>query len=275
MIDSKTTPDHLQPPVTLAEKLERSKSTERIDYSEIGCEGLSDPLVEITSSERVIVEPFWELPGDFEGERYADYITEHPEYQGVYLRPELKERVERAAVSLDPKYKLVVRAGHRPGEVQKRLLMDCVQDYKQDNPGVSDEQALAHARTFVSDPDISPPPHCCGAAIDVDLFDTERKEYVDFGSPMNADDERSYLHYGGLTQEQQANRMMLLSAMLDQGLASVAFEWWHFSYGDETWAWFYRQKDSLYGLIEPQLQPSADASASHTPPNQANTPPRP
>lgn len=241
------------PPNTLQDRIERSKSTERIDYSQIDCLNLQDPLVELKTSENILVEPYWTLEGDFEGDRYAAYIDEHPEYQGIYIRPELLTRLEKAAESLGPRYQLVARAGHRPIDVQRKLLTDCLQDYKDDNPGVSDEDALKHARTFVSDPDVSPPPHCCGSAIDVDMFDTEKDEYVDFGSPNGADDERSYLHFDGITPEQKEMRMTLLSAMLDQGLASVAFEWWHFSYGDETWAWFYGQKDSLYGLIEPDF----------------------
>ena len=39
---------------------------------------------------------------------------------------------------------------------------------------------------------------------------------------------------------------MLVSAMLDAGLASCKTEWWHFSYGDQLWAWFYGNKESLY-----------------------------
>lgn len=238
---------------TLHERIERSKSTERIDYTEIGCLNHTDPLVEMKPTENILVEPYWTIEGDFEGGMYADYMAEHPEYNGVYIRPELLIRVEKAADSLAPQYKLVIRAAHRPRDVQRRLLVECMQDYKDDNPGVSDDEAHKHASLFVSDPDSSPPPHCCGSAVDVDLFDVEKDEYVDFGSPNGADDERSYLHYDGIAAEHKEMRMKLLSAMLDQGLASVAFEWWHFSYGDETWAWFYGQKDCLYGLLEPDF----------------------
>ena len=241
------------PQATIQDRIKRSKSTERIDYSQIDCLNLPDPLVELKPSENIMVEPYWTIEGDFEGDRYTAYIAEHPEYQGVYIRPELFTRLEKAAESLGPQYKLVARAGHRPIDVQRKLLIDCLQDYKDDNPGVSDDDALYHARTFVSDPDVSNPPHCCGSAIDVDMYDVEIDEYVDFGSPNGADDERSFLHYDGITTEQKEKRMLLLTAMLGQGLASVAFEWWHFSYGDETWAWFYGQKSSLYGLIEPDF----------------------
>jgi D-alanyl-D-alanine dipeptidase len=236
--------------MNLAEKIERSKSTERINFSKIGCRNQQDPLVKVESSGRIIVEPIWTVAGDFEGGMYANYIAKHSAYDGVYVRSELLARLQKVADSLDDRYKLIVRAGHRPIDVQKRLLRECMQDYKQDNPGVSDEEALEHARTFVSDPDVMLPPHCSGAAIDVDLMNVETNTFVDFGSPINIDDDISYLHYQDISAEQKENRMLLLAAMLDQGLASTAFEWWHFSYGDEVWAWFYHNPDCLYGLID-------------------------
>ena len=232
------------------ERVERSKSKERIDYTKIGFSELDDPLVKVESSDKVMVEPVWTLEGDFEGGMYADYIAEHPEYDGIYVRSELLKHLEKAAESLDDRYRLVVRAGHRPLDVQRRLLKDCMQDYKDDHPEATDQEALEHARTFVSDPDNSQPPHCCGAAIDVELFDADSNKLVDFGSAMNVDDDISYLHYDQITPEQKENRMLLLRTMLEQGLASVAFEWWHFSYGDQTWAWFYGEPNSLYGLID-------------------------
>jgi D-alanyl-D-alanine dipeptidase len=241
-------------PMTLEERIERSRSMERIDYSQIGCLHIDEPLVEMHASENIIIEPFWTIEGDFEGDRYKAYMAEHPEYTDVYIRPELMRRVEKAAASLGPRYKMIVRAAHRPLEVQRRLLIDCMQDYKNEHPEASDEEASEHARTFVDDPDNpdSWPSHSVGA-IDIDLFDIEKSELVDFGSTTNDDNERSYLHYEGLTPEQKEKRMKLLSAMLAQGLASTAFEWWHYSYGDKTWAWFYWQKNSLYGPAEPDF----------------------
>lgn len=236
--------------MNIDEKIERSKSKERINFSKIGCTNQADPLVKVEPSDKIMVEPVWTLEGDFEGGMYADYIAKHPEYDGIYVRSELLKRLVKAAASLDERYKLIVRAGHRPLDVQRRLLKDCMRDYKNDHPEASDEEALHHARTFVSDPDTSLPPHCCGAAVDVELFDASKGKLVDFGSPMNIDKDISFLHYDDISPEQKENRMLLLRIMLEQGLASTAFEWWHFSYGDQVWAWFYGEQDSLYAPID-------------------------
>ncbi len=232
--------------MNLEEKLQRSKSTEGVDFSKYQSISKEDPLVKMVSTDKILVEPNWMIPGDFEGGMYADYIAEHPEYDGIYVRSELLKRVESAAKLLIDPYQLVVHAGHRPIAVQKRLLKECAADYKRDNPGISDEEALEHARDFVSDPDITLPPHVCGAAVDVEIIDASTGKYLDFGTAIGDDNEKSFLYCPDLTEEQKANRLMLVKAMLDAGLASCMTEWWHFSYGDQLWAWFYGEENSLY-----------------------------
>jgi D-alanyl-D-alanine dipeptidase len=236
--------------MNMAEKIERSKSKEKIDFTKIGSLKQEDTLVKVESSKRIIVKPIWTTKGDFEGSMYADYIASHPEYDGVYVRSELLKRLEKAALSLAPSYTLVVRAGHRPIAVQKRLLTDVMQDYKADNPKATDEEALEHARMYVSDPDIKLPPHCCGAAVDVDMLDATSGRLVDFGSPVNLDSDISHLHSEKITRSQRENRLLLLTAMLDAGFSSYYAEWWHYSYGDEIWAWFYHKDSCMYGLVE-------------------------
>jgi D-alanyl-D-alanine dipeptidase len=236
--------------MNLEAKLKRSESTERIDFSKLQSKGEANPLVTVSSEGAILVEPCWSLENDWEGKRYADYILGHPNYDGVYLRAEVARRLTIAAASLPTDYKLVIRAGHRPIEVQRRILIDCAEEYKAEHPDMSDEEALEHARDFVSDPAITLPPHVCGAAVDVELVDIRSEKLLDFGSKMNEDTEKSFLHYSGLTEEQKNNRSMLLTTMLAAGFASCMTEWWHFSYGDQTWAWFYGETESLYSPVD-------------------------
>lgn len=232
--------------MNIQDKIERSKSQEKIDFSKYQSSGQDDPLVAIESSEMIIVEPCWMIDDDWEGQRYRDYIAEHPEYDAVYVRSELSKRLQAAAQALPEHYRLVIRAGHRPIEVQRRILVDCANDYKEDHPGATDKEALEHARIFVNDPDLTLPPHVCGAAVDVDVLNTKTGKLLDFGSKLNDDTEKSFLYYPDLTDEQKDNRLMLVTAMLETGLASCKPEWWHFSYGDQVWAWFYGHEQSLY-----------------------------
>lgn len=235
--------------MTLSQRLERSKSTERIDFSKYQSIDVFDPLVKIISTEKMLVEPNWTVSGSYEGSVYADYIASHPEYDSVYVRSELLKRLVIASNSLQKDYILVVRAGHRPIDVQKRILQECAADYKKTKEGISDKEALEHARMFVSDPDISLPPHVCGAAVDVEILNTSTGILLDFGSSMDDDNEKSFLHYPNLTDIQKTNRIILLTAMLGAGFASCMPEWCHYSYGDQVWAWFYGETNSLYSPV--------------------------
>lgn len=236
--------------MTIKERVERSKSIEHIDFSKFQSTDEHSPLVKIISDKDILVEPCWTLENDWEGKRYTDYILEHPNYDGIYLREEVAKRLKKAASRLPSNLQIVIRAGHRPIEVQRRILIECAEDYKNDNPGISDEEALAHAREFVSDPAITLPPHVCGAAVDVELININRSKLLDFGSKINDDTDQSYLHYPDLTEDQKKNRLVLLTAMLDAGFASCMPEWWHFSYGDQVWAWFYGNENSLFSPID-------------------------
>ncbi|PIY18478.1 hypothetical protein COZ14_00105 [Candidatus Dojkabacteria bacterium CG_4_10_14_3_um_filter_Dojkabacteria_WS6_41_9] len=236
--------------MNLQQRLERSKSMESVDFSKFQSINTNDALVKVVYTDKLLVVPNWKIPGDFEGGMYADYISEHPKYDGVFVRSEVKIRLEVAANSLKLPYKLVVHAGHRPTAVQKGLLKECAEDYKQNNAGVSDVEALEHARMFVSDPDSTLPPHVCGAAVDAEIVDSSTDRYLDFGSSMNDDNDKSFLYCSGLTKEQKTNRLLLTAAMLDAGFASCMAEWWHYSYGDQLWAWFYGMENSLYSPID-------------------------
>jgi len=238
----------------ITEKLERSKSSEKIDFNAIGCLNHPDRLVRVHQTDTLLVKPVWDIAGDYEGKLYAAYRADHPEYDGIYVRSSLLQRLEEAArsVAASGDYKLVLHAGHRPVGIQKQLLQDVLQDYKKDHPDASNEAALAHARMYVSDPDVKLPPHCCGAAIDVSLYDVKNDRPVDFGSTMNQDADISHLHSEKVSLLQGENRLLLLKTMLEAGFASYYAEWWHFSYGDEIWAWFYGKDACLFGLADVQ-----------------------
>jgi zinc D-Ala-D-Ala dipeptidase len=112
---------------------------------------------------------------------------------------------------------------------------------------------------------MTPPPHSTGAAIDVTLINAQG-EVVDMGSPIDELSPRSYPNYfehseelsvdGCLKAMFHRHRQLLRKAMLSVGFCQHPQEWWHFSLGDQMWAWFTNRNriDTLivarYGAIE-------------------------
>ncbi|MEB3151272.1 MAG: M15 family metallopeptidase, partial [Sphaerospermopsis sp.] len=48
-------------------------------------------------------------------------------------------------------------------------------------------------------------------------------------------------------QEYHRHRELLLNVMLKAGFQRNPREWWHFSFGDQMWAWLCNQQTARYG----------------------------
>jgi D-alanyl-D-alanine dipeptidase len=201
-----------------------------------------------------MLEPIWRDPIDaVEGALYEEYILKHPSYKTLLLRQRVANNLYLAAESLPNHYKLILRAAHRPLTVQTEELQTLIDNYLKDHPYAQYVYAVEFARLHVSDPSVVLAPHCCGAAVDVGMFDNRINQLVDFGCKVNTNSEIACIYSKHLTPEQLSNRMILLEAMLAANFAPCFTEWWHYSYGDTTWAYFYEQPKSLYGIINSNM----------------------
>jgi zinc D-Ala-D-Ala dipeptidase len=94
----------------------------------------------------------------------------------------------------------------------------------------------------------TPPPHSTGAAVDVTLVD-DQGQIVNMGSLIDELSERSHPDYyanSEYTEAQQyhTHRQLLHEVMLKAGFQRNPREWWHFSYGDQMWAWLNNQSNT-------------------------------
>ena len=106
-------------------------------------------------------------------------------------------------------------------------------------------QEVYHIWAVPSSNPMTPPPHTTGAAIDVTLIDTT--DYpIDMGSPIDELSPRSHPDYyvNWSDQPYHTNRLLLHSVMLAAGFRRNPKEWWHFSMGDQMWAWLWNQENS-------------------------------
>jgi len=105
----------------------------------------------------------------------------------------------------------------------------------------------------------SPAPHATGAAVDLTLTFADG-EPLWMGSLF--DDASALAHLdrfesGGAAsfafsdEEACANRRLLFWTMTEAGFAAHPDEWWHYSFGDQTWAKLGGAPAARYGLAEP------------------------
>ena len=194
-------------------------------------------------------EPFWDTSNNREGDCYNDYIASHPDFS-LELRQGVAGRLLIAQKYLPPHWKLILKAGFRPYEVQTHLLESFIKESKKTNPDWSEAKLLCNARIYVADPKVCCPPHVTGGAVDVEILNYHNGQYVDMGCRANAGREIAYLFNPSLTRSQHDNRQTLLHAMLKAEFAPVASEWWHFQYGETYWAAFYGYQTTKYDLIK-------------------------
>lgn len=95
----------------------------------------------------------------------------------------------------------------------------------------------------------TPPPHSTGAAVDVTIVD-ERGAMLDMGGEIDELSERSHPNYylNDRDEERQQyhfNRQLLYRVMTQAGFYQHPNEWWHFSLGDQMWAWLHNKNDSF------------------------------
>jgi D-alanyl-D-alanine dipeptidase len=96
-----------------------------------------------------------------------------------------------------------------------------------------------------SDDPKNPPPHTTGAALDLTLADEKGRE-IDMGSPIDEGTPPAAPDYFAkatdtASQQAHANRILLRTIMEAETFHQHPEEWWHFSRGDQLWAWVERQ----------------------------------
>ena len=98
-----------------------------------------------------------------------------------------------------------------------------------------------------------PPPHSTGGALDVCLSD-KNGNLLEMGSMVDQMDETSNPYFYANIKNEEAiiwnsRRNLLREIMTKFGFAQHPNEWWHFSYGDQLWAWKNKKANALYGKI--------------------------
>lgn len=196
------------------------------------------------------------------GEPLVDYLALCPRLlvarpRWRYTRLTLaRETVARALVQASERLpagiRLAVVEGWRPPHIQRRMHLAALARWRERHPDWSETQVKRVANRFTAPPHPKvPPPHTTGGAVDVLLVDESGQE-LDMISPFAYRDSRAYpTHAHGLSPIAQRNRAILFEAMSSTGLTNYPSEYWHWSYGDQGWAYRGQHPHAIFGPIQP------------------------
>ena len=158
---------------------------------------------------------------------------------------------------------LLIYDSWRPIEVQEfmfrrafsieceKLGIDISQENMHSNPIVFNKVEQFWA--YPSFDEKCPQPHSTGGALDISFSD-KNGNLIEMGSSIDQMDETSkpdfYKNFA--TEEAiiwNSRRNLLKEIMNKFGFVQHPNEWWHFSYGDQLWAWKNNKENALYGKI--------------------------
>ncbi|MEH2380095.1 MAG: M15 family metallopeptidase [Nostoc sp.] len=190
-------------------------------------------------------------------EKLGAIYGEHSPY---YLRESVIENLLQAQnylYLLHPNWRIQIFDAYRPIAVQQFMVDYSFAQAVQDrgltevelSPNLRQEiwKAVYEIWAVPSLDEKTPPPHSTGAAVDVTLVD-DAGQIVNMGSPIDEMSERSHPDYYANSDHQQsqkyhAHRQLLRDVMLKAGFQRNPREWWHFSVGDQMWAWLNNQSN--------------------------------
>lgn len=210
-------------------------------------------------------EPLAEIPRDFfvfeDPHPYAALGADYGGKSPYFLREMVLRRLITAQICLQeerPDLRLQIFDAYRPLAVQQFMVDYTFAELKGDRQlDPQEEQAVwAQVHQFwavPSDNPETPPPHSTGAAIDLTLVNLDGQP-IAMGGDIDEIGDRSYPDfYQGSTDPQgqtfHHHRQILKTAMLKAGFVQHPNEWWHFSYGDQMWAWQNGKEIAHYGRI--------------------------
>ena len=219
------------------------------------------------------IEPLVELPLEFLRIEPHPYFSLGAPYgedgDPWFLRNNIIKRLFNAQSYLQkkqPTLKLAIFDAWRPIAVQAFMLKHSIKNEciaRGINPAVSNEnlelqKVVDDVGKFWAPPSLNPltpPPHSTGAAVDLTLCDSNGA-LLDMGGDIDEIGPRSHPEYfseiakidnNSIQSVFHKRRRLLLSSMKYSGFEQHPNEWWHFSFGDQMWAWKTNSSIALYG----------------------------
>ncbi|WP_121967575.1 M15 family metallopeptidase [Leptolyngbya sp. BC1307] len=213
-------------------------------YQRVPIQECGEPLMPIPLTQFAVVTPH----------PYAVLGAPYGNLSPYFLRQGVLQKLIQAQTHLQaqcPGWHLQIFDAYRPVAVQQFMVTYTFEQLAQaeglDVTALSQtdrDRINAQVLKFWALPSLNPampPPHSTGAAVDLTVVNAQGKS-LDMGSDIDEISLRSYPdHFANSPDSDQQryhqHRHLLTAAMATAGFRQHPNEWWHFSWGDQLWAW--------------------------------------
>ena len=200
-----------------------------------------EEMIDLKDQEGILFGPSPEIPNN------TDYTK---------IRKTVYEKLLDAQALLPKDLRFCLYEGYRSLSLQKMLFDNRFRMNRQLYPQWTEEQVFDETTKMVSpitnkDGSKKIPPHSTGGAVDIYLVNKEGK-YVDMGiHPEDwMKDENGTLSQTNaicISEEAKKYRRILKDVLKKVDFVNYPTEYWHWSYGDQYWAYHKGHPHALYG----------------------------
>ncbi len=228
-------------------------------WNKIKIDECSEPLSSIpTDLYRLEPHPYLALGAPY-GERISPWFLRNGVIRRLILAQEYLQLEDSDLILaiFDAWRPIAVQAFMVDHEINQQCKLRGINRYAP-NDQIRLQHAIADVETFWANPTNNPkcpPPHSTGGAVDLTLADR-------FGNPLDMGGEIDEI--GPVSKPEyyfecpsnddplfseilNSRRMLLAKVMKLAGFVQHPLEWWHFSFGDQLWAWKTTSLVAIYG----------------------------
>lgn len=193
-----------------------------------------DPLVDFLPHKHII---------------FNDETIEQPNL----IRKKVLFKLYKIADRLPDGVNLLILQTYRSKSMMNEKWEQVINEITAENPEIGRHEAIKLAKFKAEDPKNSIGGHTTGGAIDVALCN-DNGVMFDFGTRFHEYSTATWTKSRHITKAQAKNRRTLVRVMRRQGFINFPAEWWHFSYGDRTWAAYKgKRHGGIYGAAEVEM----------------------
>ena len=168
------------------------------------------------------------------------------------VREAVFEKIGRISRRLREQDKLlIIRSVWRSFEHQRRLWENKFAVMQKNHPDRSEGEIKVMVSHFIAPATLSM--HSTGGAVDALIYDVKNECVMDFGNNVGMKlelDETCYPYHPEISSEAKQNRKLLIQLFEDEDFGVDILEYWHFDYGNASWAVEKGKEYARYGVIE-------------------------
>ena len=167
------------------------------------------------------------------------------------VREAVYEKIGRISRILEKENKiLIIRSVWRSVDHQRLLWEEKVSALQKEYPDKEIQEIRENISYFIAPPNKSM--HSTGGAVDALIYDLKNDCIMDFGTnegyKINLND-KCYPYHPNISLKAKNNRKLLMGLFEKEDFVADIKEYWHFDYGNSSWAAEKRKNHAIYGFV--------------------------